>query len=142
MKLPDYPGVSSFQDRHGKTRWRFRKTGMKPVPLLGEPGSKPFVATYKAAIEGRIVKKAEVVRHPRAAHPASLTAAWVKIRSLSWWSQLDPKTQENYRHEIEQARRFGRPAMARPAIAPAPISSRAMSAISWTGSRPRGRECC
>jgi site-specific recombinase XerC len=101
-KHPDYPGVSSYQDRHGKTRWRFRKTGLKPALLPGEPGSKPFAAAYKAAIEGRIVKKAEVVRHPRAAHPASLTAAWIKIRSLSWWSQLDPKTQENYRYEIEQ----------------------------------------
>lgn len=56
-KLPDYPGVSSMTDRHGKERWRYRKTGHKDVRLPGEPHSREFDVKYQSIIEGKSIKK-------------------------------------------------------------------------------------
>src|SRR5215510_5698323 len=52
MKHPDYPGISSKTDRHGKERWRFRKNG-SDVQLPGEPHSPEFDRAYFAIAEGR-----------------------------------------------------------------------------------------
>jgi hypothetical protein len=104
MKLSDYPGVSSFADRHGKQRWRFRSSGGLRVMIPGEPHTPAFDAAYQAATEGRIksVKQARIVRHPRAASPHSLLDCWFRVRNLkSWWDMLDPLTRDNYSHEIE-----------------------------------------
>lgn len=101
MKHPDYPGVSSRLDRHGKKRWIFRKAG-KTIYLPGEPGTKPFDDTYQATIEGRVIKKAEVIRHPHSAFPQSLNACWAKVKARKSWEQLDANTLVNYSHEIEE----------------------------------------
>lgn len=102
-KLSGYPGVSSRINKQGKVRWTFRRDG-KVVYLPGEPHTPAFDDAYQALIEGRVVKKetAQIIAHPRAANPASLTACWLKVRTLSWWGKLDPLTQSNYAHEIEE----------------------------------------
>jgi len=61
-KHPDYPGVSSYQDRHGKTRWRFRKTGLKPALLPGEPGSKPFASPGDTVAAGQTLLIVEAMK--------------------------------------------------------------------------------
>ena len=70
-----YPHAGSYQDRHSKRRWRFRRAG-KTIQLPGSPGQPEFEAAYAAALEGRPVQRAEVHRLPTAAAPKSLRAAW------------------------------------------------------------------
>lgn len=50
MDLPI--GVTSYADRHGKTRYRFRKTGKPSRDLPGRPGEAKFNEVYKAAADG------------------------------------------------------------------------------------------
>jgi hypothetical protein len=59
MKHSDYPNVTSMVDRHGKTRWRFRKLGVY-VWLRGDPGTPDFDAKYQAALAGNVVEKQKV----------------------------------------------------------------------------------
>jgi hypothetical protein len=99
-KHPDYPGATSFELK-GRIYWRFRKTGLKPALLPGEPHTAAFDAAYQAAIKGRVVKKAEVVKHPRAAHPASLNACWLKVKARPKFEKLDVETRKQYARLIE-----------------------------------------
>ena len=103
MKHPDYPGVTTFKDRYGKERYRFRNRSGWRATIPGEPHTPAFDAAYQAAIEGQAVPQAKIVRHPRAALPHSLLDCWFRVRNLkSWWGALDPLTQDNYTHEIEE----------------------------------------
>src|SRR5262249_14772632 len=88
-----YPHAGSYQDRHGKRRWRFRRAG-KTIQLPASPGQPEFEAAYTAALEGRSVQKTEVRRLPTAAAPKSLRAAWrILISDTPDWKALDPETQ-------------------------------------------------
>ena len=90
-----YPHAGSYEDRHGKQRWRFRRAG-KTIQLPGSPGQAEFGAAYRAALEGRPVQKAEVRRLPTAAAPDSLRAAWrILIADTPDWKALDPETQHS-----------------------------------------------
>ncbi|MFG1262321.1 tyrosine-type recombinase/integrase [Xanthobacter aminoxidans] len=88
-----HPNAGPYKDRHGRTRWRFRRAG-KTIQLPGEPGDPAFEAAYLAAVEGRPPPgkpTARVTRLPSAAVPRSLRAAWrmVPIR-LPEWQRLGP----------------------------------------------------
>lgn len=87
----EYPGASSYLDRHGKRRWRFRH-GKKSRTLPGEPGLPAFEAAYLAAVEGRPAPQpAVVVRLPTSAAPQSLKAAWRILRAEDpEWKALGP----------------------------------------------------
>lgn len=85
------PFLSSFQDRHGTTRWRFRRLG-KTVSIAGQPGEPDFEEAYLAAVEGRAVNKARVVRMPGASLPGTFTAAWKKVLKTHEWVAYDPAT--------------------------------------------------
>jgi site-specific recombinase XerC len=88
----DFPGAGSYKDRHGKTRWRYRRAG-KTVQLPGDPAANSaFEAAYMAAVEGRPVPKAApVARLPTAAAPRSLKAAWRILRTDDpEWRALGP----------------------------------------------------
>jgi integrase len=90
-----YPHAGSYQDRHGKRRWRFRRAG-KTIQLPGLPGQPEFEAAYAAALAGRPVARAEVHHLPTAAVPKSLRAAWrLLITDTLEWKRLDPETQRN-----------------------------------------------
>ncbi len=88
------PGLSSFTDRHGRRRWRYRRKG-KTVSLTGQPGEPAFEAAYLAAIEGRAPVPAEIVKHPHAATPRSLGAAWRLVLGSIEWKALKPASQTN-----------------------------------------------
>lgn len=47
----EFPGVSSYYDRHGKRRWRFRKRGFS-AELGSDYGSAEFVQRYEDALVG------------------------------------------------------------------------------------------
>ena len=102
------PFVSSYRDRHGKQRWRYRRRGVS-VALPGQPGEESFEAAYSAALEGRRAT-AEVVRHPNHALPRTLKAAWrLHVRGLEWQG-LRQTSKDQY---IARAERF----LAMPAVA-------------------------
>jgi len=84
----DHPYAGSYEDRHGKRRWRFRRAS-KTVQLPGAPGQPEFEAAYAAALAGKPIQKAQVRRLPTAASPKSLRAAWRILRTdTPEWKQL------------------------------------------------------
>lgn len=90
--LSNYPGVTSFKDRHGRERFRYRRKGVaRAIP--GRPGERIFEAAYKAVIEGRRFEKAKVVSMPRAVAPRSLAAAWGIVKRSPEWQLHRPATQ-------------------------------------------------
>ena len=90
---PDYPFVFQWRDRHGKNRWRFRR-GKKIVYLPGAPGDVGFDDAYERLIAGLPLERlAEVVRHPGAATPRSLRAAWrTYTTKFPEWKANSPST--------------------------------------------------
>lgn len=100
MKHPDYPGVSSKTDRHGKERWRFRK-GNVDKQLPGEPGSPEFDAAYQALIEGR--SSGRIIRLEGIGTKAStFKHAYQLLKQTTDWKRLEPKSQRNYSNVIER----------------------------------------
>jgi integrase len=98
-KHPDYPHVSSFSDRHGKTRWRFRK-GKIDKNLPGEPHTPEFDAAYDAIINGR--SPASVVVLKDVCLPKSLKHAYQLLKKTEKWQNLSGKSQGIYSREIEK----------------------------------------
>lgn len=91
--MEKYLGVSSFKDRHGKTRWRYRRKG-KTIALPGNPGEPAFEAAYSAALEDRERPAAQIRRHPSSATPRSLGAAWRKVQQSAEWKEYDQATKD------------------------------------------------
>lgn len=81
------PFVTSYRDRHGKPRYRFRRKGMPARSLPGEPGSERFQKAYAEALRGVAPKP----RRPARFEPRTLAAAWALVRtSVEWTTQLKP----------------------------------------------------
>lgn len=84
----DFPGASSYIDRHGRLRWRFQRKG-KSRALPGDPAASPaYEDAYWAAVEGRPAPHAAVVRLPRAAEPRTIGAAWQAVLRTPEWGAL------------------------------------------------------
>lgn len=86
------PYLSSFEDRHGTRRWRFRRDG-KTVSLRGQPGEPDFEEAYQAAVAG-ISQPKKVVRHPNAARPKSFGAAWKIVITSADWKRHEQSTRD------------------------------------------------
>jgi integrase len=95
------PFLSSYKDRHGRLRWRYRRKGVTAA-LPGQPGDETFEAAYSAALEGRQTQ-AEIVRHPNHARPRTLKAAWRMHVQSAEWMALRATSKKQY---IERAERF------------------------------------
>jgi len=96
--LPEFPYASSFEDRHGRTRWRFRKD-KKTISLHGEPGSEKFGESYAAALEGRklpaeTADESNVVRLPTTL-PRTLGAAWDIVKQSGDFKRQAEITRKN-----------------------------------------------
>jgi integrase len=87
------PYLSNYQDRHDKTRWRFRRDG-KTVSLKGEPGELEFEEAYSALLEGREPRRAVVVSHPGATVPKSFKDGWQRVLRTPEWIRLDQATKD------------------------------------------------
>lgn len=87
------PYLSSFKDRHGRTRWRYRRSG-QTIPIHGEPGEPDFEEAYQAALEGRAPRKAEVIKHPGATVPKSFRDAWKRVLRTPEWIKHDDSTKD------------------------------------------------
>lgn len=53
MKKRQYPGVSSYRDRHGTLRWRYQKKGVRGEIGAHPYGSPGFIARYEEITKGR-----------------------------------------------------------------------------------------
>lgn len=97
-----YPGAGSYQDRHGKTRWRYR-SGKLNRTLPHQPGHPEFEAAYLAAVERRPAPKpATVHRLSTAAAPKSFRAAWRILQNDDeGWKELGPDIAWAQRRIIE-----------------------------------------
>ena len=61
-----YHHTSSFIDRHGKTRWRFRKAGVPPHYFDSPNGTPEFEAEWKGCFDGTT----QAAKASKAAKPA------------------------------------------------------------------------
>lgn len=103
MAKVDLPGVSTFRDRHGKARYRYRHKGHATY-LPGEPGSPLFLAAYDRAKRG---EKVLGVREDRV-DPATIAGLIVRYYRSADFDGLKPVTRSNYRKSLEPFRaRFG-----------------------------------
>lgn len=95
-----YPGLSSYTDRHGKLRWRYRtKERVVSLPAPNQPG---FKDAYQAAVEGRKVPKAPVVQMPGAALPGTFGAAFQRLKISVKWLALDEASKRKNMRLIEE----------------------------------------
>lgn len=101
LKVIGFPHVSTFRDRHGTLRYRYRKVGHRTVYLHGVPGSPQFAAEYEAATSG-VTTKIEIGASRTV--PGSINALAVSIYGSAEWAQLSRSTQATYRGIIERLR--------------------------------------
>jgi len=99
----DRPFLSSYKDRHGKERWRFRR-GKLTRAIPGLPGEPHFEVAYNDALAGRTTAAA-VIRHPNHALPRTLKAAWrlATAHDNMDWQKLGKSSRDSY---IERAERL------------------------------------
>lgn len=98
---PDYKYVSSFVDRHGVTRWRYRN-GTKTVSLRGQPGDYEFELDYKDVVEGRPKQKPRLKRQSANVSPGTFLDAWIRVKRTVEWQRFDPATTTKYSKLAEQ----------------------------------------
>jgi len=96
-----FPGASSFTDRHGKVRWRYRRKGFT-VPLPGLPGSPEFAQAYADAVAGTAPGKRQI--GAERTRPGTVNALAVAFYKSAEWALLKPTTQNTYRGIIERLR--------------------------------------
>lgn len=102
MTVIRLPNVSAFKDRHGKTRYRFRRRGYRTVYLPGEPGTPAFMEAYQDAMSGAVAAFRPI---GEAKVPArSLSAVAVAYYASARFQRMKPGTQRQKRMVIERFR--------------------------------------
>jgi len=85
------PNVNAVIDRHGKTRYRFRRKGWRSAYLPGKPGDADFHAAYAAVVKSGA--KVVDVQSPRRPTPRSLDDLLSRYRSSTRWRKKGARTQ-------------------------------------------------
>ena len=88
FKLPD--NVRPVKDRHGKTRYRFRKVGHPSKYLKGKPGTKEFYASLADALKQTAERKQITPR--RAIEPRSLDDLYRRMKQSPKWKKKAQRT--------------------------------------------------
>jgi integrase len=101
MKKPRY--THGFVDRHGRSRYYFRRPGFKQVPLPGLPWSPSFMAAYEAAMKGEELPRKEIGESR--SQPGTIAALVAAYFSSPQFKGLSSSTQATYRGIIERFRR-------------------------------------
>lgn len=109
MKPQRFLYVTSFRDRHGKARWRFRRQGYETHYFKSEQGTKAFEEEYAACLAGEPIKPgASNIR------PGSVSDVIVRYYRDNAFQDLRPATQTVYRGVLERFReKFGDDAIIR-----------------------------
>ena len=97
LRLPKY--VHAFIDRHGRSRYYFRRSGCKRVPLTGLPWSPEFMEAYQAA---HGTERAEINAGKTA--PGTINALVVVYYQSAAWTNLSPDTHKLRKRIIERFR--------------------------------------
>lgn len=114
MKTDLPANVRPVKDRHGKTRYRFRRKGWPSAYVSGEPGSPEFHRSYAAIIEGG-PKEPPTVASSAPIAPRTLDDLIRRYKGSTKWNAKAPKTQLNQARIMERfadridskGRRFG-----------------------------------
>lgn len=93
--LPD--NVTSYKDRHGKTRYRFRKVGLPSYTFRHPPGTEQFREEYAFAVQAKSATLA-----PFAA--GSFNALIASYYDTPRWREMKPSSKRTYRSIIERFR--------------------------------------
>ncbi|MFU1681219.1 hypothetical protein ACM258_00170 [Phaeobacter piscinae] len=90
-----FPGASSYLDRHGKRRWRYRKKGLS-IELGTNYASKEFLRRYEDAVSDVERPKSErrVLKH-------SFYSLSEKYYQSSAYEKLAASTRKKYRRTLE-----------------------------------------
>jgi integrase len=98
-KPPKY--CQGFLDRHGRSRWYFRRPGFDRVALPGLPWSPEFMAAYEAATKGGMQTEGAGAAKTS---PGTVAALVVSYYRSAEFLNLKPITQRTYRSTIEPFR--------------------------------------
>jgi integrase len=98
-KLP--ANVRPVIDRHGKTRYRFRKKGFKSAYLPGQPNEAAFHKAYAAIIEGGPMESGPVAS-PAAVIPRSLDDIYTRYKKSPRWKKKGARTQYKQGQVLER----------------------------------------
>lgn len=86
------PNVTRFIDRHGKTRYRFRRKGWKSAFIKGEPGTADFHRAYAEIVESGPAPE-EPIHSPRKVTPKSLDDLFARMKKGTKWQKKAARTQ-------------------------------------------------
>lgn len=107
--MSDLPAhVYAVKDRHGKTRYRFRRKGWKAPYLSGEPGSAEFHRRYAEIIEEGPIAR-EGVKSQRKVQPGSIDDLIARMKSTPRWKRKKDSTRRVQSRILERfAERIGK----------------------------------
>ncbi|OYW50763.1 MAG: hypothetical protein B7Y36_18665 [Novosphingobium sp. 28-62-57] len=92
MTMSDLPpNVCAVPDRHGKTRYRFRRKGWKSAYLKGEPGTAVFHQSYADVLKGGPAEKAEPTS-PAKVEPRSIDDLIARYKKTTKWKRKGART--------------------------------------------------
>jgi integrase len=92
--------VHGYIDRHGKSRFYFRRAGFKKIPLSGLPWSPEFMAAYETALAS--TQRIEI--GASRTNPGTINALVVTYYKSDWWHALAADTQKARLRIIEKFR--------------------------------------
>lgn len=96
-KHEDFPGASSYKDRHGKERWRYRR-GKRQTKLEGQPGDAQFEWSYNDAVAGRKYEPRPHAVVQGLIKPRSFEDAWRRYKKYDDWRIAAESTRNKNEH--------------------------------------------
>jgi integrase len=96
------PFIHEYEDRHGKVRRYVRRSGMKRIPLPGQPGTAEFMESYQAALDGRETQPKNI--GASRTKPGTVNAVVVGYYSCVAFRELAGSTQQMRRAILERFR--------------------------------------
>lgn len=91
-------GVSAYKDRHGRTRYRFRKAGLPSYSFKNQPGTPEFLAEF-----ARAQNATPPPPEPRF-EAGTVNAVIAALYDTPRWRSMKPSSQKTYRSILERFR--------------------------------------
>lgn len=88
--------VTEYRDRHGKARYRFRRTGSPVYHFKSQPGTEEFRTEYAAAVK-------ETTPPPMTRHtPGTVNAVYQALRMTPKWRAMKPSSKRTYENILDR----------------------------------------
>lgn len=94
------PHVCAVFDRHGKIRYRFRRTGFQSGYISAAPGTPEFMRRYAELLEGKLERKP--IASPNRVTPKSIDDLGQRLRATVKWQRQAPSTKTVYGSIIDR----------------------------------------